>query len=62
MFLLKYVEEPGIYRIPITGDKEERIVDLNNVPPNGAYGLWMGLDPTDARCYFATKEPPISLP
>jgi hypothetical protein len=25
-----------------------RIVDLNDVPTTGTYGLWLGLDPTDA--------------
>jgi eukaryotic-like serine/threonine-protein kinase len=48
MFLLKYTEDPGIYRIPISGGKEQRIADLKDVPFTGTYGLWMGLDPTDA--------------
>jgi eukaryotic-like serine/threonine-protein kinase len=48
MFLLKYTDDRGVYRIPATGGKEERIVDLKDVPTTGYYGLWLGLDPTDA--------------
>ena len=48
MFLLKYTEDPGVYQIPIKGGKEMRIVDLKDVPTTGTYGLWLGLDPTDA--------------
>jgi eukaryotic-like serine/threonine-protein kinase len=48
LFVLKYTEDPGVYRIPATGGKEERIVDLKDVPTTGYYGLWLGLDPTDA--------------
>ena len=39
---------PGVYRIPVTGGNEERVVDLKDVPTTGYYGLWLGLDPTDA--------------
>jgi eukaryotic-like serine/threonine-protein kinase len=55
VFLLKYTEDPGIYRIPITGGEEQRIADLKNVPTTGAYGLWMGLDPTDAPLLLRDK-------
>jgi Tol biopolymer transport system component len=48
LFLLKYTEDAGVYRIPVSGGKEERIVDLKDVPTAGFYGLWLGLDPTDA--------------
>ena len=48
MFLLKYTEDPGVYRIPATGGKEERVVDLKDAPFTGSFGLWLGLDPTDA--------------
>jgi Tol biopolymer transport system component len=48
LFLLKYTDDPGVYQIPSAGGKEVRIVDMKDVPTTGAYGLWMGLDPTDA--------------
>jgi eukaryotic-like serine/threonine-protein kinase len=48
MFLLKYTEAPGVYRISVAGGKEERVVDLKDVPTTGYYGLWLGLDPSDA--------------
>ena len=28
--------------------KKELVADLKDVPPTGNYGLWLGLDPTDA--------------
>jgi len=38
----------GVYRIPVLGGKAERVVDLKGFRHIGFYGLWMGLDPTDA--------------
>ena len=61
IFLLKYTEDPGVDQIPIKGGKEMRIVlDLKDVPTTGTYGLWLGLDPTDAP--LVLREPPISMP
>jgi eukaryotic-like serine/threonine-protein kinase len=48
LFLLKYTDDRGVYQIPSAGGKEVRIVDMKDVPTTGAYGLWLGLDPTDA--------------
>lgn len=41
-------EASGVYRIPVTGGKAERVVDLKDFRHIGYYGLWMGLDPNDA--------------
>ena len=40
-------DNPGVWRIPVTGGDVERI-DLKGVPYTGYYGTWFGLDPTDA--------------
>jgi len=37
-----------VFRIRVSGGEAERIVDLKNWHLTGRYGLWMGLDPTDA--------------
>jgi eukaryotic-like serine/threonine-protein kinase len=39
---------PGLFRIPVTGGDAERITDLKDVHYTGYYGVWFGLDPTDA--------------
>ena len=38
----------GVFRIPVSGGKEERIVDLKDWHDAGWAGRYMGLDPTDA--------------
>jgi DNA-binding winged helix-turn-helix (wHTH) protein/Tol biopolymer transport system component len=38
----------GVFRIPVTGGKEERVIDLTNWHMAGVFGSSMSLDPTDA--------------
>jgi Tol biopolymer transport system component/DNA-binding winged helix-turn-helix (wHTH) protein len=45
-FLLPY-DNPGVFRIRVSGGDAERIVDLKGFRYTGAFTLWMGLDPTD---------------
>jgi DNA-binding winged helix-turn-helix (wHTH) protein/Tol biopolymer transport system component len=37
--------DPGIYRVPITGGKAEKVVDLTGFSSTGNLGGWIGLDP-----------------
>jgi hypothetical protein len=37
-----------VFRIPASGGDAERIADLKGVHYTGYYGVWLGLDPTDA--------------
>ena len=41
-----WIDDPGVFRIPITGGEPERIVDLKDWHSTGWWG-WMGLDPDD---------------
>ena len=38
----------GVYRIPVSGGKQERVVDMTNWHLVGTFGFSMSLDPTDA--------------
>jgi eukaryotic-like serine/threonine-protein kinase len=42
------LRNPGIYRIPVAGGDAERLTDMKDVHITGYYGVWFGLDPTDA--------------
>jgi DNA-binding winged helix-turn-helix (wHTH) protein/Tol biopolymer transport system component len=46
-FLLPFDNDPGVFRIRVTGGDAERVVDLKGFRYTGAFTLWMGLDPTD---------------
>jgi serine/threonine protein kinase/Tol biopolymer transport system component len=48
IYFLRYIGDPAILRISASGGNAERIADMKDVPTTGYYGLWMGLDPTDA--------------
>jgi serine/threonine protein kinase/Tol biopolymer transport system component len=48
IYFLRYVSNPAVLRIPVAGGKAELIADLKDFGITGFYGLWMGLDPTDA--------------
>jgi WD40 repeat protein len=48
IFFLTYRSDPGVFRIHIAGGEPERLVDLKDVQTTGFYGLWLGLDSTDA--------------
>jgi len=40
-------EDPGVYRIRVSGGNAERVVDLKGFRYTGAFNFWFGLDPTD---------------
>jgi Tol biopolymer transport system component/DNA-binding winged helix-turn-helix (wHTH) protein len=42
------VDDRGVFRIPLTGGKAERVVDLKDWHDAGWFGRYLGLDPTDA--------------
>lgn len=55
LYLLKYTDDIGIYRIPATGGEEKLVVSLKDAPTTGYYELWLGLDPTDAPLVLLDK-------
>jgi hypothetical protein len=49
IYFQRSTDDRGIFRIPISGGDEERIVDLKKFRSMGWYTHgWLGLDPTDA--------------
>lgn len=48
IYFLREVQDQGVFRIPVTGGREERVVDLNGWHLTGFFGTSMSLDPTDA--------------
>jgi len=48
IYFLALGEPGGVYRIPISGGKEERVIDLTGFRHTGIATFWMGLDPSDA--------------
>jgi len=38
----------GVFRIPVSGGKEERVVNMTDWHLTGYFGYSMSLDPTDA--------------
>jgi Tol biopolymer transport system component/DNA-binding winged helix-turn-helix (wHTH) protein len=42
------VDDRGVFRIPLTGGKAERVVDLRDWHDAGWFGKYLALDPTDA--------------
>jgi Tol biopolymer transport system component len=49
IYFLRLGPDSGVFRIPVAGGKEERVVDMTKWHLAGAYGgFWMNLDPTDA--------------
>jgi Tol biopolymer transport system component/DNA-binding winged helix-turn-helix (wHTH) protein len=48
IYFLRYGRDQGIFRIPVTGGKEERVVDGAQWHTTGLFGFSMSLDPTDA--------------
>ena len=48
IYYLRSTDDRGIFRVPISGGDEERIVDLKDFRYTGWYSAWFGLDPTDA--------------
>jgi len=48
IYYLRPQDEPGVYRIRVSGGNAERVVDLKGFRQSGLWGFWMGLDPTGA--------------
>jgi Tol biopolymer transport system component len=40
-------DDPGVFRVPVSGGNAKRVVDLKGFRYTGRYTIWMGLDPTD---------------
>jgi Tol biopolymer transport system component/DNA-binding winged helix-turn-helix (wHTH) protein len=40
-------DDPGVFRVRVSGGNAERVVDLKGFRYTGAFTGWMGLDPTD---------------
>jgi len=47
IYFLLPTDDPGVFRVHVSGGKAERVVDLKGFRYTGAFNLWMGLDPTD---------------
>ncbi len=48
IYFFRYVDDPAILRIPVTGGEAKMVVSLKDFRFTGTLGLWFGLDPTDA--------------
>jgi len=48
IYFLRWGRDQGVIRIPVTGGKEERIIEMPNWHITGDVGFSMTLDPTDA--------------
>jgi Tol biopolymer transport system component len=48
IYFLRFIHNPAVLRIPVAGGNAELIAEGKDLPNTGYYGLWMGLDPTDA--------------
>jgi Tol biopolymer transport system component len=47
IYFSRYLTDPAILRIPVTGGEAKAVVDLKDFPVTGTGALWFGLDPTD---------------
>jgi Tol biopolymer transport system component/DNA-binding winged helix-turn-helix (wHTH) protein len=47
IYFLSPWDDPGVFRVRVSGGNAERVVDLKGFRYTGAFTLWMGLDPTD---------------
>jgi eukaryotic-like serine/threonine-protein kinase len=49
IYFLRYASDPAaVLRIPVTGGETKLVVGLKGFRYTGTWGLWLGLDPTDA--------------
>ena len=49
IYFLRYASDPAaVLRIPVTGGEAKLVVVLKDFRYTGTWGLWLGLDPTDA--------------
>jgi hypothetical protein len=47
IYFLRTSDDPGVFRVRVTGGSAERVVDLKGFRHTGAFCVWMGVDPTD---------------
>jgi Tol biopolymer transport system component/DNA-binding winged helix-turn-helix (wHTH) protein len=47
IYFLQTLDDPGVFRVRVSGGNAERVVDLKGFRYTGAFTGWMGLDPTD---------------
>jgi Tol biopolymer transport system component len=48
IYFLRYATDPAILRIPTTGGDAKLVVSFKNFSYTGTFGIFFGLDPTDA--------------
>lgn len=48
LFFLRYSNDPAVLKIPVKGGTPEVVTFLKDFHPAGTFGLWFGLDPSDA--------------
>ena len=48
LYLLRYASNPAVLKIPARGGNPEVVADLKGFRYAGTFGIWFGLDPTDA--------------
>lgn len=55
IYFMLWMDNPGVFRIPASGGKAERILDLKDFRHTGWFEDWMGLDPTDTPVLLSDK-------
>jgi Tol biopolymer transport system component len=48
IYFLRHGRDQGVFRVPVAGGREQRVVDMADWHLTGVYGFSMILDPTDA--------------
>ncbi|MGB8258859.1 MAG: winged helix-turn-helix domain-containing protein [Terracidiphilus sp.] len=48
IYFLRYGRDQGVFRVPVAGGREQRVVDMTEWHVTGFFGFAMSLDPTDA--------------
>ena len=48
LYFLRYDVGAAVFRMPARGGTPELVVSLKDFPYTGTFGLWLGLDPSDA--------------
>jgi DNA-binding winged helix-turn-helix (wHTH) protein/Tol biopolymer transport system component len=55
IYFMLWIDNPGVFRIPASGGKAERIIDLKDFRHTGWFEDWMGLDSTDTPLLLRDK-------
>lgn len=45
LYFLRTQENPGVYRVPVSGGNPEKLLDLSGFSHTGAVSGWLGIDP-----------------